>query len=36
VQAAPFRVKLVGVASLLVQIPWNPTVTLPPGEMLPL
>jgi hypothetical protein len=31
VQVAPFRVKAVGAASLLVQVPWNPTVVLPPA-----
>ncbi len=36
VQVAPLRVKAVGAASLLVQVPWKPTVTEPPAAMEPL
>ena len=36
VQVAPFSVKLVGTASLLVQVPWMPSVTEPPAGMEPL
>jgi hypothetical protein len=28
--------KLVGLASLLVQVPWKPSVMLAPGAMVPL
>jgi signal transduction histidine kinase len=35
-QVAPFRVNAVGAASLLVQVPWKPSVMLPPGAMAPL
>ena len=35
-QAAPFRVKLVGAVSLLVQLPWKPTVMELLGAMAPL
>ena len=36
VQVLPLTVKLVGEASLLVQVPWNPSVTDPPAAMVPL
>ena len=36
VQVAPFRVKLEGAASLLVQVPWKPIEVLPPGAIVPL
>ena len=36
VQVAPLRVKAVGVALLLVQVPWKPSVTEPPAAMEPL
>jgi hypothetical protein len=36
VQATPLRVKLVGLVSLLVQVPWKPSVMLAPGAMAPL
>ncbi len=36
VQVAPLRVKVVGGASLLVQVPWKPTVTELPAAMAPL
>ena len=35
-QVAPLRVKAVGAVSLLVQVPWKPTVTLPLTGMEPL
>lgn len=35
-QVAPFSVKLVGAALLLVQVPWMPSVTEPPAGMEPL
>lgn len=36
VQVAPLRVKLVGVASLVFQVPWKPSEVLAPGAMVPL
>ena len=35
-QLVPLSAKLVGLVSLLVQVPWNPNVTLPPGLMVAL
>lgn len=35
-QVVPLRVKVVGLVSLLVQVPWNPNWTLPPGAMVAL
>ena len=35
-QVAPFSVKLVGAALLLVPVPWMPSVTEPPAGMEPL
>jgi len=31
----PFRLKLVGAVSLLVQMPWKPMDTFPPGLIVP-
>ena len=36
VQAVPLTEKLVGLASLLAQLPWKPSVMLAPGAMVPL
>jgi DNA-binding transcriptional LysR family regulator len=36
VQVALLRVKLVGVASLVFQVPWNPSDVVAPGAMVPL
>jgi hypothetical protein len=33
VQAVPFRLKLAGDVSLLVQVPWKPNETFPPGPI---
>jgi hypothetical protein len=35
-QAVPLMEKLVGLASLLVQVPWKPSVTLAPAAMVPI
>ena len=35
-QALPLTENLVGLASLLVQVPWKPSVTLAPAAMVPL
>jgi hypothetical protein len=34
-QAVPFGLKVVGAVSLLVQVPWKPIETLPPGLIVP-
>jgi len=35
-QVAPLTAKLVGAASLLVQVPWKPNEVFPPAAMAPL